>query len=567
MPEERLKKTLTLLIAAATFMGSVIVFLAVEAGGRAADAARDSRLRGIDYLTFTGQELWNLEADKNRLASFRELEAMRQVEEAYRLYRPAAESAANRLAEERFAGALESLAASGGVFSSRYFDRATGRFDFLRHFADRIIEPSARILEDEDRDRSRAAFWGRKANVYTTSLTVLAVAVFLMSLALAIPAAIRLLFAATGLVLLAGLSGFCLVTRAEPLKIHSPEDIERFSRISARAFVLQGYGIAGNLDRALEEAGALQAEADALVQASPLYTAARALRASIRQAGGEAIFYRDGPGKASEAEIAEARAEYERVLEARPEDGQTWWSVAYGKFLSGRHAEALDALRRAARHLPEQELGLRLNEAVYLLYLGRKEESAAALRSASRRAVERRRGSDPVYFRTVIRNLGRLREIRPAEGLDELEESAKEAFLAVSEFGRAEPETVATSVGPLTFVEPVYDREGKIVELNERDVYPPMTPNVSYMFEHRSLTPGFKTHQKVYWRPPRQVFWREQVHLAKEETWSGKVDGRTAWTVDFPLPGAGRGLPAGLYRVELYVQGNLISRGEFLVRQ
>lgn len=566
MPEERLKKTLTLLIAAATFVGSVIVFLAVAAGGRAADAARDSRLLGIDYLTFTGGELWNMAADKNRLASFRELEAMRQVEEAYRLYGPAAASAVNGLAEERFAGALESLAASGGVFSSRYFDRATGRFDYLRHFADRIFEPSVRIFENEERERSRASFWSRKANVYTTSLTVLAVAVFLMSLALAIPAKIRLLFAVTGLALLAGLTGFCLATWAEKMRIHSPEDIEKFSRISGRAFVVQGYGLSGNLDRALEEAGAAQDDADALVQASPHYAAARALRASIRQARGEALFYRDGPGKASEAELERAGADYESALKARPDDGRIWWSVAYGRFLSGRCEQSLEALARAADLLPEQALGLGLNEAVSLLCLGRKDEAAEALRAATRKALGRRRGSDPVYFRTVIRNIGRLREIRPAEGLDGLEESAKEAFLAFSEFGRAEPETVEASVGPLTFVEPVYDRQGKIVELNEREVYPPLTPKVEYIFEHRKFEAGCETHQKVYWRPPGQVFWREQVHLAKEETWSGKTDGRTAWAVDFPLPAAGRGLPAGNYRVELYVQGNLLSRGEFLVR-
>jgi tetratricopeptide (TPR) repeat protein len=566
MTEARLKKILTLLIAAATFVGSGIVYFAVEAGGRAADASRNGRLKGIEYVAFIGRELWGMASDRTRMGAYLELEALRRYEEMNARFRRGSEAAAARMAEERWRGALEAVSASGGIFDSRNFDKESGRFDPIRHYADLIVEPSVRILQEEDLEKTRAQFWSRKANVYTTSLTVLAVAVFLLTLALSIPARVRILFAATGLALIAGLTGVCLATRATALILFNEEDIGAFSRISSRVFVLQGYGLVGDLERELMEADAAVAEADALVRKSPRYTAAVMLRGMARQLKAEALFYRNGPGRASDEELEQALSDYGRALESRPDDGPLTWSMAYCLFLAGKHEAALSKLRRAAELLTEQKFGLGLNEAVYLLHLGRRDESREAFLRAVRQAAEQKRGSDPFYFRTVIRNVGRLGEIRPVAGLEELEESLKEALISISTFGRAEPEPVGASVKPLRFVGLTYDDAGNIVDITEQDVFPLFTEEVSYIFEYENVEPGREIAQRVYWRAPGRAFWREQVHLAKSEKWSGKPEGRSAWKIDFPLPRAGRGLPGGDYRVEFYVQGNLLSRGSFAVR-
>ncbi len=565
MTDKRFKKIVTLLIAGSTVLASVIVWLSVHSNARAAAAGRDSRIEAIKFLTFSGQALWNLALEKKLMVSYRELSSLEQLEGVYAAMAKPREAVFNRMAQERLSRLMDSLKPFGALFQPPYFASGPAGFDFFQLYLDKVFVPAVELQQRQDLKKTESGFWSKKNESYSAALTVLAVAVFLLTLSLTISGRIRHIFLSTGILLALALGGFVADTARLPF--HSPpsDEVRAFARASGRLLYAQTLKLGSGLDRAVDVAGAALKELDGILARDPAYAECYPLRAYAHLARGESLLFK-GEAAGSKREIGLAITDFRKAIRSGSRDGYTLWNLGYAELLDGRYVQSERDYRQALSLLPEQRLGLGVNIALSLLLEGRTSEAGDDLDHTVRYAQQHPLASDPLYFRTAIRNLERFGGIWANPRIGKMAKRLKEAFVCIQFLKRPLPPVVDCRVDPLLFVRPQYDANGKIVSLSEQSVFPPLTSRVDYIFSYRGLKKGFHLVQKVYATAPGEPFRREQPILEKSEIWSGSEEGRSGWTIDFPLPGAGQGLSVGRYLVELYVQGNLLSRGEFEIR-
>lgn len=565
MTEKRFRKIVTLLIAGSTVLASSIVWLSVHANARAAAAGRDSRIEAIKFLTFSGQALWNLAREKNLMVAYRELSSLEQLEGVYAAMAKPGEAIINRITQERLTRLMDSLKPFGDPFRPPYFDGSRGGFDFFQLYLDKVFVPAVELQQRQDLKKAESGFWSKKNESYSAALTVLAVAVFLLTLSLTISGRIRYLFSATGILLALALGAGVVHTARRPF--HSPpsDEVRTFARASGRLLYAQTLKLGAGLDRAVDAAGAALKELDGILARDPAYADCVPLRANARLIRGESFLFR-GDAAGSKREIGLAIADFRSAIRSGFRDGYNLWNLGYAELLDGRYVQSERDYRQALSLLPEQRLGLGVNIALSLLLEGRASESGDELARTVRYSQLHPLASDPLYFRTAIRNLDRFGRIRANPRIGEMANRLKEAFVCIQFLNRPLPPKTDCTVDPLLFVRPQYDESGRIVSLSEQNVFPPFTAHVDYIFSYRKLKTGYHLAQKVYRTAPGELFRREQPILEKSEIWSGSGEGRSGWAIDFPLPGAGQGLGSGRYLVELYVQGNLLSRGEFEIR-
>jgi len=566
--EKTFKDALTVFLAGMTIVAASIVLANVRVLARGAAASRDSRILAIRYLTHLGRSLWDTAAEKNLMVAAQETAGLIMQAEAYEKMSQGIDAALYRITRNRLAQIKDIIAAEGRISKPPYYDSRLGTFDLARYYLDRVFIPAAELLERQEQKKREGAFWGVKSDAYATGLAVLAVAVFLLTLSLVLSGKIRFLMAGVGLALVTAVASMSAVTAARPWRGRSDESVRELARAAGdtlQARLVLDYG--GDLNAVEYFAGEAAKKIELILKRDPNYTAAVELRARLRSTRGEALFF-DGKTAAGRDEIAAGAADLESVLRSGKDDGYIRWSLGSAELLLGRTAEARASIDKALTKLPEHKMALGILRAAALRLGGGKAEADQALEAALAHAAAKPLASDPVFFRTFIRNFERIVEIVPSNGLEAMVRRLKEASVSIAQGKGPRPQEVSSRVKSLQFVNPVYDKMGEITAVPPCAEYPRLTARAHFLVEYAGMSKGQSIVLKVLRRLPGQVFWTELLRLGRSQHWDApeeKTEGRLLGSIEYPMPEAGEILSTGEYRVEIYLEGNLAVTGTFRV--
>ncbi|MGB9004500.1 MAG: hypothetical protein WCB96_02125 [Candidatus Aminicenantales bacterium] len=564
--DRQFKTAVILILAGLTMMTSLVVFLNVRGSARASAAVRDSRILAIRYLTHLGRSLWNIAAEKDLMVAAQETAGLILQSEAYEKMSKGSQAGLYRLTHERLSRLKELLVEKGRITKPPYYNPQTDTFDAVQYFLDKVFVPAAELLESQEQKKKESVFWDGKVDAYSTGLAVAAVAIFLLTLSLVLSGKSRLAMAGVGLALAAAVAGSSLAAALRPWHEVSSVSLKDLALASGEvlgAKLVLDFG--GDLQAASPFTGPAERIIAGILKKDPGYPAAFELRARLRAAVGESLFF---AGRLAEgrAEMDRAIADLDTVRRAGQNDGYLDWTRGFVHLLLGRWPEAEASIERALVELPEQGFALGVMKAAVLLYEGKKPASESALEAALAQAARRPLASDPNYFRIFVRNLERFREISPAEGLERMELRLKEASVLIALGKGTRRPAVAATAAPLLFVNPVTDRRGEIIDIPACQEFPASTGRAYFLLQLKGMSRGLAVVRRVYRRLPGQVFWIEQLRLGRTEHWDGPAEARLLGSVEYPMPEAGESLASGRYRLEIFIEGDLKAAGEFKVR-
>jgi tetratricopeptide (TPR) repeat protein len=564
--EHHFKTTVTLMLAGLTFVTSLIVIFNVRASGRGAAATRDARLLGIRYLTGLGRSLWDLAVEKDLINNYQEVSGLIMMAQVYEKMAGAdANAAFYKLMGEALAKSRARLLAQGEITKPAYFTPGYGAFNVLQFILDRVNVPATEIFERQEQKWAEGAFWSSRTDAYSAGLAIMAVAVFLLTLSLVLAAHIRFVMAGAGAALVTAVLAVSAVTTLHQWHGHTDESIRLLAKASGNAFAAQLY-ISWNGDT--RSAAFLAQEArkdiDKILSVDPEYWTAVLLSARVHSVMGEAQFFA-GAEDAGRGELDQSSSDLDRAIAGGKTEGYTYWSKGYVNFLLGRQETAAAAMNRALALLPDQKFTLGLVKAVALLYAGQIAEARGLAEESIEFALKKPLGMDTMNIRSIIKNLERFAEVRPAEGLPAMIVRLKEAAVCLAVLNRPRPADVKSTIPGLQFVAPVYDNMRRLVEAPPVSEYPAGTGRADFFLELKDMEKGQSIIRKTYLKAPGQVFWIEQPWLGRNETWDPASGHRLMLSVENRIPEAGEFLVSGDYRLEIYLDGNLKAIGRFKV--
>ena len=559
LSEERAKQLLVLLIAGVALFGTVIGFLHVDSGSRAARAGRDGRAYTLKAIGKSEAGVLRYLYERDRLAAHQAL-VMEWVLERRLAQERDSLAAAQRdeQAAARLWQVLEQARSLSGILSPPYFDEATFTADVVRFGADYLVVPPTLTVEKEAAKREEADAWSAKNERYVVTVTVVAVSLFLFGLALTVRGGLRSLFFIVGVAIATASLAFVLAT----VVVAVPQVPEESMVLYATGIGDTYYAEVLNLGAAYAE---IPAHADQAIESfteaialRPGYGAAYQARGEARLLKAEALFLSGGQG--ASAELDGSIRDLERAARLGRRDKETWSRLSFAYFLEERYPEAVAAARAALALAPDLRLRLCLNLVLGLLGQGKPAEAREVLEEGLSWAEAHPLASDALTLRAAIHGIHELGAARPLPGLADVERRLKEASVALLQLGTVAVEPTGAQVGTLVFEALTLDADGVVVARQPAATFPPGTANVGLSFDYHGVPLGALVVLKVYWQG------LEQPSLTQVERWALPASGRaeriirSAFEYDFV------GLVAGRYTVEVYVESNLVSDGEFTIR-
>jgi hypothetical protein len=116
-------------------------------------------------------------------------------------------------------------------------------------------------------------------------------------------------------------------------------------------------------------------------------------------------------------------------------------------------------------------------------------------------------------------------------------------------------------MSPLVFSVPIYDNNGNLTDYQDMEDFPAGTVEIYLRFEYGNMKDIYVVTQKVY----RDG--QEQSLYSKSEPWLIGESGSGVWGVTYPIRGVvNRFLAPGKYVVDIFVEGNLLTSGQFNVQ-
>ncbi len=563
--DKAFKNAVTVFLAGLTLVGSLIVVLNLTASQRGAAAGRDSRVLGIRYLTHLSRALWDAAAEKRLMVAWRELGGLMLQSEAYEKMTAGKDASLYRITRERLAKIRDLLASQGKLTRAPYFDAPAAAFDFLQYYLDKTYVPAAELLERQALKKSEGAFWGAKNDAFTTALAVMTVAVFLLTLSLVLGGKARAFMAIGGFVLIVSVVAVVASTAGRGWKAPPEGSVTLLAEVSAKVMRAQLILSTGNdLAAAADLAGRAGADLEKVLADDPDYESALLLRNRVLSLRGETRVF-SGKVEEGRRDLAGAVDGIHKAIAGGREDGYLYWALSNDEFFLGENDAALQAAEMALAALPERTFAIGALKSLALLAGGKKAESGAAMEAAITCALEHPLASDPADFRTLIKNVERLNEVRPIDGAPAVIRRLKEAAVCIAVLKKTLPEAIASKVTALQFVSPRYDRRGEVTDLPKREAFPRASPRAHFLVDFMGMKKDASVVTKVYSKAPGRVFWVEQFRLEKAQHWAGPDSARILGSVEYPMPEAGEVLSPGDYRLEIYLGGNLSASGTFKV--
>ncbi len=567
MSGRNFRRVVTLIIAGVAFLGTAVEALRVEASARAAAADREARAFLISSIGkgSAGTQRYTLERDF--MSRFQTLVTQGSVD--LRLAEQAlsrGEALAHLQDSSRVQLVREGLREFSTILNPPYYDPKSGLIDVLRFGVDYMVAPPLKLTERQTVKNQQASAWSGKAGGYIFVITVLAVSLFLLGLSLTLVGKLKFAFAGLGSLIAAATLIAVLVIVVSPVPKMSDEAIKSY---------VDGAGqlsYAGMLALAGGDASQTQAElvrhADqaiaSLCQALLIkhdYAAARLALGETHLLVGQSLLLNPQSGAdpdQARGEIVLAIDSLNRASKLGLRTPRVYKDLSWAHILAGEYGAAVTAAQKAQGLAPDLKLSLGLDVALGLVAEGKAEAGFDRLESALAWAQAHPLASDVFAFRGMIHNLDRLMDVRPLVGLDKMRKRLKEAYISIAYRRTAAVVPTVASLGPLRFSIP-----GGIDPLAvggaDPSAFPPGTGRVDCSFEHAKLPPKSGIVQKVYWQG-KEVPW-----LDRSLEWSGREAGRAVLTIQSPVAGTTAGLNPGRYAVELYVDGNLLQRGEFAI--
>lgn len=440
--------------------------------------------------------------------------------------------------------------------SKPYFNPETQYADSYTYHVDTNLITTTVLLEQKAFAIETANIWSGKADGYVTILTLLAVSLFLYGLSTTIKGDLRYLFAVVG-TFLVGLSLlWALVLALIPVPTIPPQAIEEYA---------WGVGLSylGDYEQASEAF-------DAALQAYPRYGKA---------------YHEQGKAHLRSQKYAAAVKDFQQAIENGHENQSTYWEMGWAYYLLGDYQSSLEAGRRALE-LDADLLPVVMNIGTTLLAKG---ETQAAWNQFERGLSMAADPSSSVpaswnhnYLRLTLQDLDKLiaaldgqtgfyeepdlSHVGNPAALQAAAEAVrlhlKEGLVALETVGLPKMGQTGATLSPLTFARSV-GQDDELV--GQGNTFPRGELSVVAMLSYDNLPRGAVVSRRVMRQWSDEPGAVEYLPTMGEDiTWSGDSQGTWQHVLKAPWPGD-RGLRAGRYIVEYYVNGHLLQTKSFTI--
>ncbi len=566
MSGRNFRRIVTLIIAGVAFAGTGVEALRVAASARAAAADREARAFLIASIGRGNAGTQRYTLERNLMAEFQALVTQGGVD--LRLAERAlsqGEALTHFQDSTRLGLIRENLRGFSTLLNPPYFEPKSGLIDVLKFGVDYMVAPPLKWTERQAIKNAQASAWSEKSDIYVLLITVLALSLFLLALSLTLGGRLKFLFAGLGCFITATALFAVLVIVVSPIPGTSEEAIKSYVDGAGQLSYAGMLALAGG--DTPEAQAELVRHADqaiaSLCQALLIkhdYASARLALGETHLLVGQSLLLNPQSG----ADPDQARGEIVLAIDSltrAPKLGlktpRVYKDLSWAHILAGEYHKAVAAAEQALALAPELKLSLGLDAALGLVAEGKAEAGFGRLEAALSWAQAHPLASDAFAFRGMIHSLDRLMDVRPLVGLDRMRRRVKEAFVSISHRGTAAVAPTTAALGPLRFSVPGGSDMPGFTGGPSGNAFPPGTGQVDCAFDHSKLSPKCGVVQKVYWAG-KEIPW-----LDRAIEWSGRETGRAVLSIRSPVAGTAAGLNPGRYAVELYVDGNLLQRGEF----
>jgi len=558
LSDEGTKRLLVLLIAGVALFGTVVAALQIDSSARAARASRDGRAYTLKAIGKSGAGILRYVYERNRLAAHQALVTEWALER--RLAQERASLAAARedaQAAARLWQLLEDVRSLSGILSPPYFDETTFTADVIQFGVDFLVVPPTLTIEREAAKREEAEAWGTKSEHYVLTITVLAVSLFLLGLALTVKGTLKALFLIVGTAIAVVSFAFVVATLLSPVPRIPTESMTLYAAGVGEAYYAGVLELGGVYARVPDHAnGAIESFTEA-ISLRPAYAAAYQARGDARLLKAEALFLGGADPKLASAELAGSISDFQRAAALGRSDRETWARLAWAHFVAERYADSVEAANRALTLAPDLRLRLGLTLALGLLGEGKEAQAREVLETNLAWAQTHPLASDSLTFRAAIRGVGELERVRPLSGLADMQRRLKEAFVSLTYRGTVIVTPARATIGRLIFESLELDAEGQVVGRRPATGFPGGTDRVGLSFDYQGIQQGALVVLKVTWEG------QEETSLAQVERWAEPSSGRAERVVRSAIEHDWVGLMPGTHAVEVYVEGSLVASGTF----
>lgn len=551
--EESFRRWLAVLIALVTLLVGITTYLQSDASGLAATLNRRAQ---ENELASTG-----VRSRGQVELAFAEFVVAREYDEMY--------GTRVRLSENN-----EAVAAGGYITASREVtaltpalgpNYTTTREDGLRTTmftqfeADTWVVTATLLSERRAAAAAEGNAWDNKANNYVAAIATLAVSLFLFGLASTFSGFMRWMFLLVG----AGISGLALLgvlsTWADPVHQIPDAALQRY----ANAYGLEWRG-------KYPEAINLYSEA---LKLDPQYANAYARR-------GINASYLVPP------KVQDAIRDLEKARELGAEKYNVYWDLGWEYYISGDYSKSVPLSKKSLELNPKvcgpafnvalaqlaagklAESDKSYQEAISLcekIYTGARQAGASAPSSLWRDMRESAFDLENLLCKTIQkycyagRDVPDVKNVVKGDALvaqaEKYRKRIKEAVTAL-EFG--ETTTVRASGAtftPLEFATKLSDADGKFKAYDKRTTFADRDGAIFAVWDYAAMRKGMKLVWKVY------IDGVEKADLRYEEEWTLGAEGNAEKKINSWFL-----LSSGLYDIEVYGDGELLSNGSFVIK-
>ncbi|MCE1253184.1 MAG: tetratricopeptide repeat protein [Anaerolineae bacterium] len=550
--QDRFNQIIAVLIAVVSLFAAVLAYLQSDAGGRDAQANRDS----IRYAL----EGFGSRVSGDARVNF-DYNVAYQSQYEYQILANSANNRDDAAAAARYDTLAKETSALSPMLAEPYYKEGDGGPKVSQYESDVYLVKVTQLFENFKAATAVKEAWDYKANTYIIHLTLLAVALFLFGLSVTIASKFtRWIFATSG-------AAFTVLAMVWAGGIFVQPVFDLRAQGNAIGSYASGVGLA-HQDRYEE---AIQAF-DQAIKDYPRYANAWLERG-----------YADMALSNHEAAITD----FKNAIDAGDASANTAGQLAYAYHLTGQFDKAIDWDKQALTASPD-ELWIQYDLGVNLLAAGKADEAKAVYQKANDQAsadvnkVKESGGEPPSYIWSAMEDGANSLDalmyvIESGEGnppkdkisnpdavyssAEELMKQLKSLSLALEYTGKAPQAQLTAQMTPFEFAEPVKDDKGEIVDYNEpTTTFANGLDEFVVRFDYSGMKDGSEVIFKLYINGEEDPSWRLVEPWNLGESGTAEIPLSYAYSDTFTFQ-------PGEYTVEMYVDYQLAQRGFFSIEE
>jgi hypothetical protein len=247
--------------------------------------------------------------------------------------------------------------------------------------------------------------------------------------------------------------------------------------------------------------------------------------------------------------------DYRAAIDHGDESLNALWNLGWTYFLLGDQPTSLQWTDRALQKAPQQ-IGLYLNRALALRALGRVDEAFAAVDQAYQQAKTQPISSANYYFHASIFDITQQLRAFPNKDLEALLKNVKEKYVSLR-YRKGQPaEPSGCQITTLTFFKNLNENN----ELTDpTETFPAQTEGLYAGFDYTNMPASGEIEALVYFADRE-----DETLTVLEKLGTFEPQGTGYIHIVSPFISSG-GLASGKYRVDIHINGELLTTGEFTV--